>query len=410
MISVCFYFQVHQPFRLRPDYRYFNIGRDHDYEDDRANCHIMRKVADKCYLPTNRLMLDLIRKTDGRFRIRYSITGTAIEQFRMYCPEVLDSFRALVDTGCVELIGETYYHSLAFLFSRPEFAEQVALHKRTIEQEFGVRPTTFRNTELIYNNELAHEVERLGFDAVIAEGTERSLQWRSPNFVYQPAPCRKTKLLLKNYRLSDDLAFRFSDRNWAGWPLTADKFASWLHQVAGGGETVNLFMDYETFGEHQWEETGIFECLRHLPEAVLQHPDFRFHTPAEVARLHPPVAKLDVPFITSWADAERDVTAWLGNPMQDASAEAIYALEQAVKRSGDVQLIGTWRRLLTSDHFYYMCTKFFSDGDVHKYFNPYKTPYDAFVIYNNVLADLRDQLERKGLLELTADDHRKIAV
>ncbi len=410
MISVCFYFQVHQPYRLRKDYRYFDIGHNHHYEDDSANRQIMRKVADKCYLPANRLILDMIRRHEGRFRVSYSITGTALEQFRDHAPEVLDSFVELVETGCVELITETYYHSLAFLFSKKEFLEQVRFHRRTLHDLFGVSPSTFRNTELIYNDDLASFIEDLGFNAIIAEGTERSLDWRSPNFVYQPAPCKKIKLLLKNYRLSDDLAFRFSNRQWEGWPLTADKFASWIHQVAGQGETINLFMDYETFGEHQWSDTGIFECLQHLPEHILAHPDFKFHTPSEVAHLHPPVSKLEVPFVTSWADLERDVTAWLGNPLQDASADAVYALESAVKKTRDIELIGTWRRLLTSDHFYYMCTKWFSDGDVHKYFNPYHSPYDAFVIYNNVLADFREVLKNRGTLTAPPQDKHKLAV
>lgn len=399
MIHVCFYFQVHQPFRLRKDYSFFCIGKDHNYEDAGLNRAIMRKVAEKCYLPTNAVMLDLIRRHEGRFRISYSISGVCLEQFELYAPEVLDSFRALVDTGCVELINETYYHSLAFLFSRKEFRSQVQAHRKKLEDLFGVKPKTFRNTELIYNNDIGKEVEDMGFDAILTEGADQVLGWRSPNFAYQPQPCYRLKLLLKNYRLSDDIAFRFSNRGWEGWPLTAEKFAGWTHAVAGNGEMVNLFMDYETFGEHQWADTGIFEFLRHMPDAILRHPDFDFRTPAEVSKLCQPMSKLDVPYTISWADLERDLTAWLGNPLQDSAIEYAYSLENAVMRSKDIHLIHTWRKLLTSDHFYYMCTKWFSDGDVHKYFSPYKSPYDAYVLHSNVLNDLEETLVQRGLIK-----------
>jgi alpha-amylase len=393
MISVCFYFQVHQPMRLDKGYSFFRMGRSHHYRDEAANREIMRKVADKCYLPANRMMLDLIERNKGRFRISYAITGVAMEQFQEFCPEVLDSFRALADTGCVEFIGETHYHSLAFLFSREEFRRQVRMHSRVLEEFFGVKPVTFRNTELIYDNSLALEVEKMGYKAILAEGADQVLGWRSPNFVYQPAGCSKLKALLKNYRLSDDVAFRFSDRGWSEWPVTTEKFASWVHNLAGNGEIVNLFMDYETIGEHQWADTGIFEFFKSLPEAILSHGDFLFETPGEAAAHLDPMAQLDVPYFTSWADLERDVTAWLGNPMQDQAAELAYALEDRVLDSGDEDIIATWRELLTSDHFYYMCTKWFSDGDVHKYFNPYETPHQAFITYMNVLNDLALRLD-----------------
>jgi alpha-amylase len=379
--------------RLDKGYSFFRMGRSHHYRDEAANREIMRKVADKCYLPANRMMLDLIERNKGRFRISYAITGVAMEQFQEFCPEVLDSFRALADTGCVEFIGETHYHSLAFLFSREEFRRQVRMHSRVLEEFFGVKPVTFRNTELIYDNSLALEVEKMGYKAILAEGADQVLGWRSPNFVYQPAGCSKLKALLKNYRLSDDVAFRFSDRGWSEWPVTTEKFASWVHNLAGNGEIVNLFMDYETIGEHQWADTGIFEFFKSLPEAILSHGDFLFETPGEAAAHLDPMAQLDVPYFTSWADLERDVTAWLGNPMQDQAAELAYALEDRVLDSGDEDIIATWRELLTSDHFYYMCTKWFSDGDVHKYFNPYETPHQAFITYMNVLNDLALRLD-----------------
>lgn len=393
MISVCFYFQVHQPMRLDQKYTFFDIGRRHDYRDDKANRDILLKVAEKCYLPANRMMLDLIERHQGRFRISYAITGVAMEQFQEFCPEVLDTFRELADTGCVEFIGETHYHSLSFLFSREEFRRQVKMHSRILEEFFGVKPVTFRNTELIYSNDLALEIEKMGYRAILAEGADQVLGWRSPNFVYQPAGCSKLKALLKNYRLSDDVAFRFSDRGWSEWPVTTEKFADWVHAVAGSGEMVNLFMDYETIGEHQWADTGIFEFFRALPDAILSRDDFVFETPGEAAAHLDPMAQLDVPYFTSWADLERDVTAWQGNPMQDQAAELAYGLEDKVMATGDAEIMATWRELLTSDHFYYMCTKWFSDGDVHKYFNPYETPHQAFITYMNALNDLALRLD-----------------
>lgn len=399
MTGICFYFQVHQPFRLRKDYSFFHIGQDHFYEDVEANAGICRKVAEKCYLPANAVLLELIRRYEGRFKVSFSISGVALEQFELYSPETLESFRRLVETGCVELINETYYHSLAFLFSKREFRDQVLLHRRKLKELFGVVPTTFRNTELIYSNELASFVEKMGFRTVLTEGADQVLGWRSPNFLYKPATGYKLNLLMKNYRLSDDIAFRFSNRGWSEWPLTADKYAAWLHALAGQAEVVNLFMDYETFGEHQWADTGIFDFLRALPEAVFRHADFAFYTPSEVSKHCAPVAKIDVPYYISWADLERDLTAWLGNPIQDEAIRLVYGLERKVRATRDPDLLHTWRKLQTSDHFYYMCTKWFSDGDVHKYFNPYASPFDAYVVYTNVLNDLALTVEDrlKGL-------------
>ncbi len=388
MISVCLYFQVHQPMRLDQGYSFFDMGRKHHYRDETANRDIMRKVANKCYLPANRMMLDLINEFKGDFRVSYAITGIAMEQFQEFCPEVLQSFRELADTGCVEFIGETHYHSLAFIFSPEEFRRQVEMHGRVLKEFFGSSPVTFRNTELIYSNDLALEVEKMGYKVILAEGADQILGWRSPNYVYQPAGCTKLKAMLKNYRLSDDVAFRFSDRNWDEWPVTTEKFARWVHAIAGNGEVINLFMDYETIGEHQWEDTGIFNFFRSLPRSILSHNDFRFQTLAEAAACIDPMAQLDVPYFTSWADLERDVTAWLGNPMQDQAAELAYSMEEKVLATKDDDLIATWRELLTSDHFYYMCTKWFSDGDVHKYFNPYDTPHQAFITYMNALNDI----------------------
>ena len=386
MSAICFYFQVHQPYRLR-HYTFFDIGANSWYEDENANCGILLKVARKCYLPMNALLLKLIRRHEGQFKVSFSISGTALDQFETYAPEVIQSYRELVATGCVELLSETYNHSRSFLYSPDEFREQVRLHDDRIEELFGVRPTSFRNTELIYNNALAHAVEEMGYKAILAEGADHVLGWRSPNFVYKPSGCESLRLLLKNYRLSDDIAFRFSNHDWPEFPLTAEKFASWAQAAGAAGDIINLFMDYETFGEHQWESTGIFQFMEALPGVLLSLPGFSFVTPTEAAAMFQPVASLDVHNFMSWADAERDLTAWLGNDMQQDAITAVYRLEEKVKASRNEDLLRTWRRLQTSDHFYYMCTKWFADGDVHSYFNPYGTPYDAYINYMNVLAD-----------------------
>lgn len=397
MASVVFYFQVHQPVRLR---HYTVFDKSGEYFDEHKNSSICRKVTNKCYLPANRLILDLIRKHEGRFKVAYSITGTLLEQLESYSPEVLSTFHALAQTGCVEFLAETYYHSLSFLYSRDEFIEQVDKHSQTMERLFGQTPKVFRNTELIYNNELAAHIESMGrFDAILCEGADHILGFRSPNYVYQPHGCEKLKLLMKNYALSDDIAFRFSNRHWTEWPLTAEKFSQWVNKINGNGYVVNLFMDYETFGEHQWEDTGIFDFMRQLPEEILKHPDNNFKTPSEAAKCYAPVDKVDVPYLISWADTERDLSAWLGNPMQSNALHEVYQLEKAVKSLGDKKLIDDWRRLQTSDHFYYMCTKYFSDGDVHKYFNPYDSPYDSYINFMNVLDHVSKRCIRTAITE-----------
>ncbi len=394
MPSVCFYFQVHQPFRLRR-FSVFDIGSDAPYFDEQKNREILRKVADKCYLPMNDLLLRTIERhqADQRpFKAAFSISGNALDQFEQYAPDVLVSFQRLVATGCVELLAETSCHSLAFVFDRDEFDRQVDQHRRRIERLFGQTPRVFRNTELILNNALAHHLEQRGFVAVLGEGVDRILDWRSPNFLYHAATAPGIKLLLKNYRLSDDIAFRFGNREWPEYPLTAERFAHWLHQTNGSGQVVNLFMDYETFGEHQWASTGIFEFMARLPQEILAHPDFDFKTPSEVATAYPARDTLDIHGFTSWADLERDLSAWLGNPMQHAAAEALYGLRLPAYAADNAELLLAWQRLTTSDHLYYMCTKWFADGDVHKYFNPYDSPYEAYISFMNVLNDLAQRL------------------
>ncbi|MGM9749261.1 MAG: glycoside hydrolase family 57 protein [Candidatus Cryptobacteroides sp.] len=384
--SICLYFQVHQPTRLRL-YRFFDIGKDSHYYDDFANRTILRRIAQKCYLPMNELLLDLVNRHDGQFKVAFSISGSALEQFDRYAPEVIDSFRKLAKTGKVEFLAETYYHSLASLASPAEFKHQVLKHKAAIEHYFGVSPVTFRNTELIYSDAIGSMVYDLGFKTMLTEGARHVLAWKSPNYIYSGAQASKLKLLLKNSSLSDDIAFRFSDRTWSDWPLTGEKYLSWIKESAKNDEIVNLFMDYETFGEHQKAQSGIFDFMRFFPEAVIADGEFEFVTPAQAAKKHAPVATLDVPDPISWADEERDVTAWLGNELQNEAFNKLYAQTEKLSILNDEILWSDFGHLQESDHLYYMCTKFFSDGAVHKYFNPYDTPYEAFINYMNVLSD-----------------------
>ncbi len=393
MKAICFYFQVHQPMRLR-SYRFFDIGEKQDYFDDHNNQYIMRKVARKNYLPMNALLLDLINEYGSAFKVSFSISGTALDQFEAYAPDVLESFQKLAATGNVEFLAETYAHSLSALKSKEEFTKQVQAQAKKIEQLFGQKPTTFRNTELIYSDEIGAMVADMGYKVMLTEGAKHVLGWRSPNYMYTNAINPRLKLLLKNFQLSDDIAFRFSQQSWSEWPLTTEKFVGWLTQIDPAEEVVNLFMDYETFGEHQWEETGIFDFMRALPGRVFSHSDFEFATPKELDEKLQPVSPIHVPYPISWADEERDLTAWLGNELQDEAFDKLYALEEKVNGCDDPKIQQDWLYLQTSDHFYYMCTKFFSDGDVHKYFNPYGTPYEAFINYMNVLSDFIIRVER----------------
>ena len=395
MPSICFYFQVHQPFRIKR-YSVFDIGSDHNYFDDgnlneKGTRAVIDKVSKKCYLPTNEILYELIKR-HPEFKISYSFSGTAIEQMEMYAPEVLSSFVKLAKTVNVEILDETYYHSLSFFYSDDEFIRQVELHRKKIKEIFGLEPEVFRNTELAYNNELASLIENLGYKGIIAEGWDYYLGYRSPNFLYKPKGTSRIKLLLKNYKLSDDIAFRFSNKGWQEYPLYAPKFCQWVNSINGNGNTVNLFMDYETFGEHQWEDSGIFNFLRALPGELLKHPDNNFKTPSELVDSYNTMDEVDVHNILTWADTERDLSAWTGNSMQKSALRKIYEIEEDVINTDDQRLLDDWRKMQTSDHFYYMCTKWFSDGDVHKYFSPYESPYEAFISYMNVLNDFKLRL------------------
>lgn len=390
MKSICFYFQVHQPFRYRR-YRFFDIGNDHYYYDDYANESILRKVADRCYLPANKLMLELVKKHKGKFKIAYSISGLALEQFELYAPEVIDSFKALADTGYVEFLSETYSHSLVSLINHELFKKQVEDHDQMIEKLFGQKPKVFRNTELIYSDEIGALVSEMGYKAMMTEGARHILGWKSPNFLYVNAINPRLKVLMRNFKLSDDLAFRFSNKGWNEYPLTAEKFVKWMNALEND-EIFNIFLDYESFGEHQAADTGIFSFLEHLPQAVFKHSKMTFATPSEVAAKFQPVSVVSVPNPISWADEERDLSAWLGNELQDEAFHKLYELADRMTKVTDSAMIKDWNYLQSSDHFYYMCTKFFSDGEVHKYFNPYESPYEAFLNYMNVLSDFKLRL------------------
>jgi len=389
--AICLYFQVHQPFRLRR-YRFFEMGHEHYYYDDFMNESILRKIASNCYLPANRLLLDLIRKHKGKFKVTFSLSGIVIDQFRLYAPEVLASFRELAETGCVEFLAETNSHSLASLMSRERYEMQVRIHREKMNEFIGYEPTSIRNTELIYSDEIGSWMAEMGYKAVVTEGAKHILGWKSPNYLYCNAINPRLKVLLRNYTLSDDIAFRFSNKGWASYPLTADKYASWVKGLGSTSEIVNIFMDYETFGEHQKKETGIFDFLKHLPDAIIKKTPFNFMTVTEVADSYQPVSVLHVPSPISWADEERDLTAWMGNELQTAAVTKLYSLSDRVGKCNSDQLIRDWVYLQSSDHFYYMSTKFFSDGAVHAYFNPYENPYQAFMNYMNVLSDFEIRL------------------
>ncbi len=390
MPSICLYFQVHQPIRIR-EYTFFDIGERHDYFHDALNRDLLDKVSDKCYLKANQILLETLEKMGGRFKVAFSFSGIFLEQIERHRPDVLASFQQLVNTGHVEILAETYYHSLAFLFSKKEFDRQVKLHEEKIKKLFGQKPAVFRNTELIYNNELAQHLEKLGYKGVLAEGTERILKENSPNFVQAAVGSDKIRVLTKNYGLSDDLAFRFSDKNWSEYPLSPARYANRVHKYTDEADVLNLFMDYETFGEHQWEENGIFDVLRYFPEKALRHLDFDFKTPSEVIKAYAPKAVYDSPEFSSWADTERDISAWLGNSMQWDAAKKVYEWEKPVVSSKNKALVDVWGKLQCSDHYYYMSTKGWNDGAVHGYFSPFRSPHDAYLHFMNILSDLEMQ-------------------
>jgi len=386
------YFEVHQPMRLNR-FSVFNIGSNADaskYFNNKLNHEIFEKVAKKCYLPTNDLLLNLINEFDGKFRISFSLTGTFVEYCERFMPSVIDSLKKLFATGAVDMIEETYFHSLSGLYDDlDEFEEQIRMHRQMIKRLFNYEPKVFRNTEAIYDNRIAKKIGEMGYKGIITEGTDKILGWRSPNYVYRPINS-DIKVLLRNYSLSDDIGFRFSSRHWPGFPLTADKYARWISRCEG--DLINLFIDYETFGEHHWTETGIFDFLSHLPNEVLKNKQLDFVTVSEAVDRYQPVGEIDVPWAISWADEDRDVSTWLGNDMQFACFNELKDIGKKLKKRGDDELMNVWRRLQTSDHLYYVSTKGLEDGDVHAYFSHYDGPYDGFINYMNVLQDLKQKI------------------
>lgn len=408
MRAICLYLHIHQPFRYRA-YSIFEAGKDHnywfdkDYYSKQSNERIFKKVADKSYRPTLDLLEKKLKECPG-FKVSFSITGVWLEQAEMWAPELIAQIRRLVDTGRVEIVAETYYHSLSFFYDLDEFKAQVELHAAAVKKHFGVTPRVFRNTEFAYCDELGKWADRAGYRAVLAEGWDKILTWRSPNHVYRPPECKNVKLLLKNYRLSDDIAFRFSDHNWSEWPLTTEKYQTWLNDDCLRGNLINLFMDFETFGEHQWQDSGIFNFLDHFISSWLAVYDNKFLTVSEASDFEPVSDVVSMPEIVTWADTERDLSAWRGNHMQDDALRLLYSLRSRVLKTKNPELISDFRRLTTSDHSYYMCTKYWNDGDVHAYFSAYDSPFDAFIYYMNVLRDLEFRLD-----ELEANSKQKPA-
>lgn len=385
MKSICFYFQIHQPFRLKR-YRFFDIGNDHYYYDDFANDDIVTRIANRSYIPMAQTLLDMINSGEGDFRCAISITGTAIEQLQQYVPEFIELLKKLSDTGKVEFLSETYAHSLASLEDPEEFIRQVKAHDKLIHTLFGQKPKVIRNTELIYDDDIAALIASMGFKGVITEGAKYILGWKSPNFVYSAASAPKLKLLLKNDKLSDDISRRFSDSEWDEYPLTADKYIDWIAQLPEDQQIVNLFMSMETFGEFQPHETGIFQFMRALPRFAKER-GIAFMTPAEAVSKLKPVDAISVPYPISWADEARDVSAWKGNRLQNEALSKLYALAERVNLCTDRRLKQDWQYLQSSDHFYYMSTKNMADGSAHATFSPYESPYAAFTNYMNALAD-----------------------
>ena len=396
MRAICLYLHMHQPVRYR-EYSIFDVGNNHNYFRDhyngrQSNERIFKKVTDKSYRPMLNLLEQNITKYPA-FKFSLSITGTWLEQALKWAPELIDQIRRMIATGQVEIVSETYYHSLSFFENRHEFETQVQLHTLKIQKLFGITPRVFRNTELAYNDELAHWAEDQGYKGILAEGWDKILGWRSPNYVYRPAGCQNLKLLLKNYRLSDDIAFRFSNRAWSEWPLTVPKYLNWLDDDCLRGPLINLFMDFETFGEHQWQDTGIFDFMNHLIPAWLGQYENKFVTVSEACNLMEPASEISMPETITWADTERDLSAWASNSMQHSAMHDLYALRDKVLATHDPDLIRSWRYLTTSDHPYSMCTKYWNDGDVHAYFSAYASPYESFMYFENILRDLEYRLE-----------------
>lgn len=386
---ICFFFEAHQPNRLKP-YSFFDIGNDPFYEDDDLNRELLDQACEKCYLPANKLMSELIEEGKGQFRISLSVSGVLLEQLELARPDVLESFQKLHATGGVEIVAETYYHSMNFHRSKKEFAEQVTKQMEKVQEVFGVKPKAFRHTACIYYNELAAFVEGLGFESMLGEAVGHVLGGREANHLYRSPNCKTIKAHLRNGILTDDIAFRFGNHAWPEHPLTAEKFAVWCQN--NGGKMINLFMDYESIGLHQTEDTGIFDFFKAFPGAW-EDLGGRFVTVSEVAQEFEVVGEYDCHEPTSWAHQEKDLSAWKGNAMQEEARRKILTVEELVKSKNDPELLHQWRKMQTAEHFYYMSTKEGVAGKVHERLRPYASPYDAYLFFMNALTDLQIRLE-----------------
>lgn len=391
--SICIYFQIHHPERLRK-YQFFDIGKKHNYFDNYANRSELEDLAENCYLPANALLLDLIKKYEGKFKVAFSISGSAIDQLEMHTPEVIRSFQELAQTGQVEFLAETYSHSLASLSEdTDEFELQVKRHSAAIKELFGKKPVTFRNTSLIYSDKIGKRVADLGFKTMLTDGAKHVLGWKSPNFVYKNALDENLNLLLKNSKLSDDIAIRFSDRNWSEYPLTSEKYIDWVSHSLQDTEVLNLFMNYEVIGHYNRAESGIFDFLRYFIQQIAENPNYQFLLPREVTKKHTAKDILPVPYPISWTDEERDITSWLGNELQKEAFTELFKIQPLVKKKKNAELNEDYSRLQASEHFYFMRTKLFSGADYHKYILPYESPYEAFINYMNVLSDFIERVK-----------------
>ena len=402
MKAICFNFEIHQPFRLKR-YRFFDIGNDHYYYDDFLDDDIITRIAHTSYIPAAETLLRMIEKNEGRFRCSIAISGVAIEQFEQYVPEFIDLLRRLADTRCVEFVAQPYAYSLSSLVDPEEFAEQVRRHCEKLKTLFGVTPKVFRNSELIYCDDLAPQLQELGFKGVLTEGAKHILGWKSPNYVYSAASAPKLKMLLRNAKLSDDIVFRFSDSSWSQFPLTADKYIDWIASTPAEEQVINLFMSLETFGELQPRESGIFQFLEALPRFAAER-GIDFWTPSEVVSKCKAIDSLSVLYPISWADEARDTSAWLGNKLQNEAFNKLYSVAERVRLCSDRRLKQDWQYLQGSDHFFYMSTKHMNDGAVHAMFSPYETPFQAFTNYMNVLADFIVRVEEQYPLSIENEE------
>lgn len=402
MKSICFYFQIHQPFRLKT-YRFLDIGNDHYYYDDFANDEIITRIAQRSYLPACETLKEMFATYGKKFKVAFSISGIALEQIELYVPELIDALKELVQTGNVEFLTETYAHSLSSLADPEEFRLQVKEHSDKIYQLFGQRPKVLRNTELIYSDDISQLVYSMGYKGMITEGAKHILGWKSPNYVYSSAAAPKLKLLLKNSKLSDDISFRFNNTEWPEYPLTADKYINWIADLPEEEQIINLFMNFETLGELQPRESGIFEFMKALPRFAFEK-NIGFITPSEAIAKMKSVSELAVPFPMSWADEARDTSAWLGNDLQNEAFNKLYSIAERVRLCSDRRLKQDWMYLQASDHFYYMCTKHLDDGAVHSHYSPYESPFTAFTNYMNVLADFIVRVEEQYPLTIENEE------